>query len=60
MRRSRTPEDDPFRDLVAERVELEDGRHLLYFSWPPLPGSEHEEGTTTPEVTTLPTGELDV
>jgi len=60
MRRPRAHQDDPFRDLVAERVELEDGRHLLYFSWPPLPGPEHEAGTTTPEVTTLPTEELDV
>jgi hypothetical protein len=59
MRRSRDYEDDPFRDLVAERVDLEDGRHLLYFSWPPLPGPD-EAGTTTPEVTTLPTEELDV
>ncbi len=54
MRHPRLPEDDPFRALAAERVELEDGRYLLYFSWPRPPEPEREGATTAP------TEELDV
>jgi hypothetical protein len=27
------PNDDPLRSMRAERVERDDGRYLIYFSW---------------------------
>jgi hypothetical protein len=47
MRRSTPPEHDPFRDLVVERVERDDGRHLLYYTWP-RPAEPQREGETRP------------
>lgn len=42
-------EDDPFRDLVVERVERDDGRYLLFYTWPPSADAERETATRTPD-----------
>ncbi|HEX2221402.1 MAG TPA: hypothetical protein VHK06_02655 [Candidatus Limnocylindria bacterium] len=33
--------DDPLRSMRAERVERDDGRYLVYFSWPAPGGERH-------------------
>jgi hypothetical protein len=33
--------DDPLRSMRAERVERDDGRYLVYFSWPAPEGERH-------------------
>jgi hypothetical protein len=42
-------EDDPFRALVVERAERDDGRYLLFYTWPPAADAEREPRTPAPD-----------
>jgi len=42
------PDDDPFHDLVVERVDRDDGRYLLYYSWPRSTDPEPEADPRPP------------
>ena len=42
-------EDDPFRALIVERAEREDGRYLLLYTWPPAADAEREPRTRAPD-----------
>ena len=42
-------EEDPFRALVVERAERDDGRYLLFYTWPPAADAEREPRTRAPD-----------
>jgi hypothetical protein len=42
------PQDDPFRDLAVERVDRDDGRYLLYYTWPRPTDEEPEPDPRRP------------